>query len=228
MQHRTPWLLLAVAAPALLTAISPGDGIAGCVWGPVTEAAAVQKVPEKWATATDLPPLDQPPWDLSLDGDTARLLLRFAKGTLTIAWRLDDACAPTAILVEPSTDYEGPRPDTAAVKRLEQDIRPLAVEAYGESRASRVYALLVRILAGGVAMGLVAAGLSAAVAGMMSARVRTSLGTMFGWAVAVAWAASTRLGLVLLGLVLATALVEPAARLTHIDDRLLAASLFYV
>jgi hypothetical protein len=227
MERRARSLRMLALAPlaALLTAIAPVDSIAGCAWGPVRDAAAVQTTLEKWTTAINLPPFGQPPWDFSIDGDRARLLLRFVKGTLTLAWQLDDTCAPTAISVQASIDYEGPRPDTAAVKRLEQSLRTLTVEAHSEPGPSRAYALLGRVFYGVAAAGLLAAGV-----GVIGAiwRMRISLGAVFGWVAANARAASARLALVLLGLVLATAVAEVAARLTHVDDRLLAASLFYV
>jgi hypothetical protein len=95
-----------------------GLGASSCVWAPVTDAQAVRTLLDEWAAATNLPPFDQPPWDLSIDGGRVRVLLHFARGTLTLASKLDDACEPSVTTIEASSDYEEPLPDEAAVKRL--------------------------------------------------------------------------------------------------------------
>lgn len=215
-------LAAALLAICLTCTATGADGLAasGCVWGPVTDAHAVGTLLDKWAAATNLSPFDQPPWDLSIDGGRVRVLLHFARGTLTLACTLDDACEPSVITIEASSDYEGTLPDEAAVKRLLASFRTVTVE----QRVPRPGIVSELFTASGLAL-LVAVGVG--LAGLLTV-ARWGWRAALGRAIAGIRVASAKLVLVLLGLALGFAIVEVAARALHLDDRIMAASLFYV
>jgi hypothetical protein len=182
----------------------------------------VRTLLDEWAAATNLPPFDQPPWDLSIDGGRVRVLLHFARGTLTLASKLDDACEPSVTTIEASSDYEGPLPDEAAVKRLVASFRTVTVEQRGVPRPGIVSELFTASgMALLVAVGMVLAGvLTVARWGWRAAPGRVIAGIRI---------VSAKLVLVLLGLAVGFVIVEVAARfLRDLDDRIMAASLFYV
>src|SRR2546425_13364611 len=112
--------LAAAAFPATASA-------AGCAWGQLSDLDAVQATLRNWAVSIHLPSYDEHAWDLSIaHGSAARLTLPFAKGTLTVGWDLDHDCRPVAVIVEASLDYDGVRPDDAAVVRLAKSLAPIA------------------------------------------------------------------------------------------------------
>src|SRR5206468_946514 len=101
-----------------------------CAWGPIADLARARLLLRSWADANRLPPFDVEKSGLSIDRDGSRLLLQFAPGRLTLTWRLDARCNPTAVTVFASPDYAGPRPDEAAVKRLVASLRAVTVEQH--------------------------------------------------------------------------------------------------
>ena len=112
----------------LTSTAADGRGPSGCAWGPVNDVQAVQALLGAWAASTSLPPIGNDAWDISVDGGSTHVLLRFAPGSLTLDWNLDEQCEPVAITIQASADYAGTRPDAAAVKRLVASFRTVTVE----------------------------------------------------------------------------------------------------
>src|SRR5262245_43646311 len=115
--RRDALIFLVCGALALVLCTRPASGRdeAGCVWGPIKDLEAVQALLRTWAASENLPAYDTHKWELGIDGGSTRLMLPFAPGTLTFTWKLDDDCEPAAITITASPDYEGKRPDRAAV-----------------------------------------------------------------------------------------------------------------
>jgi hypothetical protein len=113
----------------LAASAAGADGFGGsCTWGPITNVPAAQGLLRQWAAAANLPPFDKDKSGFGIDRSNARLMLQFAQGTLTVAWKLDKNCRPTAVTIAPSPDYQGPRPDEGAVQQLVASLRTVTVE----------------------------------------------------------------------------------------------------
>ena len=106
-----------------------------CAWGPVEDVQAVPVLLSQWAASANLPAFDKDKWDLSIDRSNALVTLRFAQGSLILAWTLDEKCEAAAITVQASPDYNGSLPDDAAVKRLVASLRTKTVEQRSGSPA---------------------------------------------------------------------------------------------
>jgi hypothetical protein len=115
-----------VATTALLgicvaAAAAAGSNSDSCVWGPIKDVQAGKVLLDNWATPMRLERFKR--WGVGIDGSSARVILEFEHGVLTLTWQLGKDCEPTAITIESSVDYEGPRPDEAAVRRLVADLQ---------------------------------------------------------------------------------------------------------
>ncbi len=107
-----------------------GRGASRCTWGPITDVPAAQALLSKWVAATNLPTFDKDKSGLGIDHGSVRVILRFDHGAITLAWEIDDDCTPTAVTILASPDYEGRRPDAAAVKQLAASFRTVTVEQH--------------------------------------------------------------------------------------------------
>ncbi len=140
---------------ASATARADGRGASRCTWGPITDVPAAQALLAKWVAATNLPPFEKDKSGLGIDRSSVRVILRFDQGAITLAWEIDDDCKPTAVTIDASPDYEGTRPDAAAVKQLAVSFGSVTVEQHLGARSFA--APHVRVLVLGV--GAVLAGL---------------------------------------------------------------------
>jgi hypothetical protein len=131
-------------------------GTYGCAWGPIRDLPAVQTLLGRWADSTGLAHYDVGKLELGIDGSRSRLMVPFAKGTLTLAWDLDPQCEPVAITVSASPDYEGPRPDESAVKQLVSGLSTLTVVPQRQRPPLGTFRMLFFLAASALLAGLLA------------------------------------------------------------------------